>query len=275
LYLEARGWEVTVYCQEEGENKTGIRIDHWRGVRRVNIPIRQRAAIGTIVFDWRAIRHAMKEPGVPLILGYNTAIFSLLLRLSGRSIVVNMDGIEWRRDKWSLPVKAWFWFNDWLASLTSTALVADHPEIAKHLATRRKWLEIVRFPCNISMIPYGGDLVQGSTIDALGSYGLEPNKYLVSVCRIEPENSLLLLVRAFSQRPRGIKFFCVGKFDPDTNDYHRQVRDAASPEVLFPGPIYDANALPPIREHALAYCHGHTIGGPILRSSKLLAQVAR
>jgi glycosyltransferase involved in cell wall biosynthesis len=254
LYLVMRGWDVTIYCQEVVGSKSAVHTDEWQGVRRVNIPVRQNGAIGTMVFDWRAIRHAFSVPGIPLILGYNTAIFSIVLRLRGRPIVVNMDGIEWRRDKWSGPAKAWLWLNDWVGSLTSSVLIADHPEIVEHLATRRKRSDIV-------LIPYGGDSVIHSNVDSLSRYGLEQHKYLISVCRIEPENSILPMICAFSRRPRGLKFLCVGEFEPDTNDYHRQIRDEASAEIYFPGPIYEPQVLASIREYALGYCHGHTVGG--------------
>ncbi|MGT2487016.1 hypothetical protein ACU4GA_15790 [Methylobacterium oryzae CBMB20] len=54
------------------------------------------------------------------MLGYNTAVFSLLYRLTGKRSVMNMDGIEWKRDRWSRPAKAWFWLNERLGSLFST-----------------------------------------------------------------------------------------------------------------------------------------------------------
>jgi glycosyltransferase involved in cell wall biosynthesis len=47
----------------------------------------------------------------------------------------------------------------------------------------------------------------------------------------------------------------------DAQHYHRAVRDAAGPEVRFPGPIYDAATLRALRRHARAYVHGHRVGG--------------
>ena len=69
-------------------------------------------------------------------MGYNTAILALLFRLRGRVNIFNMDGIEWQRAKWSRPVKAWFYVNEWLAGRLGNHLVADHPEIKRHLASR-------------------------------------------------------------------------------------------------------------------------------------------
>jgi len=52
----------------------------------------------------------------------------------------------------------------------------------------------------------------------------------------------------------------VGPLD-DHNPYHREVKAAASAEVMFPGAIYDRRTVEALRFHARAYCHGHMVGG--------------
>jgi len=63
--------------------------------------VMQSGAKGTIVFDWKSTLHAASEPGLVLTLGYNTAVFCVAYRLKGIANLINMDGIEWRRQKWS------------------------------------------------------------------------------------------------------------------------------------------------------------------------------
>ncbi len=251
LHLQRRGWEVTVYCQVEGDG--GIGEDEWRGVRRVNVPVRRGGPLGTIIFDWRCIRHAAREPGLTLTLGYNTAVFCSWLRLKGVTNLINMDGIEWRRAKWPWPVRVWFWANDWLGCWLGDHLIADNPGIASHLATRvsRK---------KITMIPYGSPCVDSADPALLAPYGLEPNRFATLVARPEPENSILEVVRAFSRRPRGIKLVVLGKYDRG-HAFQREVLEAASDEVLFPGAIYDKATLAALRFHSLFYVHGHQVGG--------------
>jgi glycosyltransferase involved in cell wall biosynthesis len=180
-------------------------------------------------------------------------MFSALVRLAGRPLVINMDGVEWKRSKWSKPVQAWFWLNERIAAWAGTTLIADHPEIKRHLETRIH-------TSKIKMIPYGAPLLSSAPIEPLASLGVEPNRYFVSICRIEPENSLLELVRAFSSKPRSCKLLVIGDLC-DRHRYHRAVRAAAGPEVVFPGSLYDRLALNSVRFHARAYCHGHTVGG--------------
>ncbi len=103
-YLVNRGWRVIVYCQEQGSAEPWH--DTWQGVERFHIPVAGDGAAATMQFDLRSILHARKSPGLCLTLGYNTACFWPLLRVKGIRNVANMDGIEWRRGKWSTPVKA-------------------------------------------------------------------------------------------------------------------------------------------------------------------------
>jgi hypothetical protein len=106
LFLVQRGWRVTVYCQEDvAAVTTRFACDSWRGIERVRVQAARQGALGTLEFDWHCVRHAARERGVCLVLGYNTAALLLVLRARGRKILINMDGIEWLRPKWSLPVR--------------------------------------------------------------------------------------------------------------------------------------------------------------------------
>ncbi|ADL00464.1 DUF1972 domain-containing protein [Brevundimonas subvibrioides] len=252
LHMVEKGWSVTVYCQSDRPASAPV-IDDWRGVRRVTFGAGF-DALGTMRFDFACVSHAMKERGVMLALGYNTAIFTAALRLTSNPLLTNMDGIEWKRAKWPWHGRLWLYLNEWIGSLTSDLLIADHPEIAVHLSRRRNARDIV-------MIPYGADEVVAEADDAVRGLRLVPGSYVISVGRVEPENNTLTMIRGFSRAKRNLKFVCVGKLNPQENDYHRAVLDAASPDVVFLGPVYDQNILRALRFHAIAYCHGHTVGG--------------
>jgi glycosyltransferase involved in cell wall biosynthesis len=254
LFLVERGWRVTVYCQDDAATVTQrFTVDTWRGIERVTVQVAEQGARGTVAFDWHSTQHASRQDGVCLVLGYNTAIFMALLRVRGKKILINMDGIEWKRPKWSAPVRAWFYLNEWSGAWLGHRLVADHPAIEDHLATRRP-------RGAIAMIPYGGDEVVAASAVPLAALGLTPQRYLVSIARIEPDNSILPMIEAFSRKPRGTTLVVLGKLEAD-NAYHAAVRAAASTEVIFPGAIYDKATVKALRLHARAYCHGHTVGG--------------
>ncbi len=255
LHLVDAGWRVTVYCQDEDASaRERFAIDEWRGVERVHVRVKRNGAAGSVEFDWHSVRHAARRDGVCLVLGYNTATFLALLRLYGKSILINMDGLEWRRPKWSPPVRAWMYVNEWIGAWLGHRLIADHPAIADHLARRRS-------RSAIATIAYGGNSVTQAPIEPVKALGLMPGRYLVSIARIEPDNNIKLLVEAFSKRPRdGCKLVVLGKLDPD-NRYHAAVKAAAGADVVFPGAIYDKAIVEALRYHARAYCHGHTVGG--------------
>ena len=250
-YLRDRGHQVTVYCQEEA-GEPGPWIDQWEGIERVHFCPGSSGPRGTIAFDWSCVRHVLKQPGIDLVLGYNTAIFNLRQRLAGRKVLMNMDGIEWKRAKWSLPARLWFYLNEVAGANLCHVAIADHPEIARHVQ-RRCFKKAV-------MIPYGADAITDAAEDPVRALGVEPGNYFVSIARVEPENSILELVQAFSALETSAKCVVLGRFDPD-NAYHQKVKAAAGPGVIFPGAIYDPATVAALRFHARAYLHGHQVGG--------------
>jgi len=251
LFLLSRGHEVTVYCQV-AEDETG-REDTWHGVRRVMIPAGKGTA-GTIEFDWKATRHSLREKGVALTLGYNTAVFNLLHRLSGMPNIMNMDGIEWKREKWKLPARTWFWLNEWVGARVANHLVADHPEIGRHLSrhTAQK---------KITVIPYGADPVTSAPLSLIEKYNLRSKGYYLLIARPEPENSIAEIVRAYSLRSRARPLVILGNYTPDGTPYQNTVLDAAGPEIMFLGPIFDRAIVKALRFYARGYFHGHRVGG--------------
>lgn len=251
LFLVAQGWRVVVYCQQSGTGP--VFEDRWQGVERVHFPVQGDGPKSTIAFDWQATAHAARHRDLCLTLGYNTAIFCALLRLKGVPNIINMDGIEWSRAKWGPVAKAWFWLNDWAGCWLGNHLVADHPEIKRHLSSRVN-------PSKITTIAYGADRITHMPDDAVRALGLVPGQYLTLVARPEPENSILEVVAGFSQRPRGMLLAVLGHYN-EANAYHRAVKAAAGPEVRFLGAIYDKPVVQALRFHCAAYVHGHQVGG--------------
>ena len=251
-YLVERDWTVIVYCQEDGSGP--VYNSEWEGVSRIHIPIKNTGPLGTIIFDLKSIVHSLRYKGVFLTLGYNTAIFNLLHRVFGKYNIINMDGIEWKRQKWGAVAKLWFWLNERFGCWFGNHLVADHPAIADHLATRAS-------RGKITMIAYGGREITGADESILSNFGLCRDRYAILIARAEPENSILEVVQAFSSKERGVKLVVLGDYQSDSNAYHRAVLDAASEEVIFPGAIYDTDSIGALRYFARIYVHGHQVGG--------------
>lgn len=249
LYLVASGWTVNVYCQcDDGYHADGT-ITRWQGVNLIHFGTMRKGAVGTMVFDSKCACHVLGLDGVDLVLGYNTAIFSVLQRLRGRRVIMNMDGIEWKRQKWGLSAKIWLFVNEVIGANLCHVAIADHPGIAAHVKRRCFKTPVV--------IPYGAPPIMDAAPPPLG---LAPDRYFISIARIEPENSILEFVQAAASLPDDFPVVVLGTLD-NQNAYHRLVKEAAAPNVMFPGAIYDAAQVSSLRFHARAYLHGHQVGG--------------
>lgn len=252
IYLEEKGWDVTVYCQESGSGE--IVTEFWNGIRLVKIPVSRKGPLGTMIFDWKAANIARRTTGLHLVLGYNTAIFNFILRGCRANKLFNMDGLEWKRAKWSLPAKIWFYFNEKAACFMADHLIADHPEIKNYL------LKMVKDK-KVTMIPYGAPLIKSISSEPLLKYNLKPGEYIILVARPEPENSILEIVTGFCAKSRNCKLVVLGDYDFNNHPYHRQIKSCVNDNVLFLGAIYDPEVLSSLRFHAMLYIHGHTVGG--------------
>jgi len=251
-FLTSHGHHVTVYCQGEPGSQTYT--DEWQGITLVHFPS-SFGSLGTLEFDTYCALDAIKRTGLILTLGYNTAFLSILYRITGRTSVMNMDGIEWKRDKWSKFSRLWLRVNERAGELLSDHLVADHPVIREH------HLRHVNSK-KITMIPYGAthSIIKWKSVPSLCEYKLDPFSYALVIARVEPDNSILEIVQAFSDNKRGIPLVILGNFDR-SKPYHASVLDAASHEVFFVGAIYDRDVVRMLRSYAKVYIHGHRVGG--------------
>lgn len=254
LYLVNKGWKVTVYCQTENKD---FYYKIWKGINLVYIPTPKGGALGSIIFDLKSTLHAIQTKGIVLVLGYNTAIFSIFYRLKKRINVINMDGLEWRREKWNALEKTWLYLNERLGVWFSNHMIADHPEIKNHL------LQYNVESQKVTVIPYGTERVASADPTCLKEYNLIADRYLLIIARPEPENSILEIISAFAKKKWGLKLVILGRYLPEIYPYHKKVLEAAkvSDEIIFPGAIYAKEKVEALRFYAKLYIHGHTVGG--------------
>jgi glycosyltransferase involved in cell wall biosynthesis len=164
-----------------------------------------------------------------------------------------MDGVEWKRAKWSKMIQMWFYINERAAAWAGKALIADHPVIAARLRS------LVN-PKKVTMVPYSSFEASSHDPEHVRRLGLREHDYWYTACRIEPENNVLEVVRAFSSKPRLSTLVILGVLSKD-NGYHQKIRSAASNAVVFVPPVYDRDLLRSLRYFARGYVHGHSVGG--------------
>jgi glycosyltransferase involved in cell wall biosynthesis len=245
------GVAVTVYC----EASDGHQPASYNGVQLVHVPALRFGPLTTVLFDLRCLWHARKDFHTVYMLGYGAAPFCFLPRLWGSRVWLNVDGIEWARAKWGTVARLYFKMMEAFSMLTPTRVIADAQAIRDHLLQRHA----ARTP--ISVIAYGAPLVT-ATPDAsvLAEWSLEPQRYYLVVCRLEPENHVLEMLKGFRASSSGRTLIVVGN-DRSRTRYVEDLAAVTDERIRLIGTIYDRSKLQALRYHAFAYCHGHSVGG--------------
>lgn len=204
--------------------------------------------ISSILYDMLSLLiNIFKKPDVTLILGVSGCFFLPVFRLFSKSyIVTNIDGLEWRRDKWGSIAKAFLKFSERLAVRFSHSVISDNQAIANYVYTE--------YGVKSTVIAYGGDhaIIEGAEVEPIGDYFL-------SLCRIEPENNVEMILSAFSEGQHKLKF--VGNWNG--SEFGRNLKRLYSdnPNIDIIDPIYDINKLYKLRSGCRGYVHGHSAGG--------------
>jgi glycosyltransferase involved in cell wall biosynthesis len=179
------------------------------------------------------------------------AVFTLVPRLMGMPVALNVDGVERHRKKWNRAAKAWYLVSEWLAVLFPSEVVTDARAIQDYY--RRRYHKRTTF------IPYGAETGKVESTAALVRLGLEPGRYFLYVSRMEPENHPLEVRQAFEGVRTDMRLALVGDA-PYARDYIQQVRDTKDPRVAMPGAIY-GQGYHELGSHCFAYIHATEVGG--------------
>ncbi len=249
--LTKRGFDVTVFCEENGAG-------HPPEFQGVHLRYHRAPSLGslqTILFDLRCLWSARKGFDVVYMLGYGCAPFCILPRFWSTSVWLNPDGLEWARAKWGRFARLYFKLMESVSVRVPSLLIPDSHAIASSLTERHG--KLVPF----EVIAYGCDIVEAAPPpDRLSAFQLSPSSYFLVVCRFEPENHVLEILRGFEQSKSERELILVGDFR-SPSPYVRQLLAVQNPRIRFVGTVYDGATLKALRYHAFAYVHGHSVGG--------------
>lgn len=251
IYSEEKNvdFEITIYCSGPYYDE---RIESFHGAKLRYVPLKANGA-QSIAYDiWSMFSALFHRADVILVLGVSGAMVIPLLKLISRvPIVINVDGIEWRREKWT-------GFSRWILRLSekigakfSRAVIADNDFIVKHIEES--------YDVSCSMIPYGGDHTL-ATANAPYQGDVLPDNYALTICRIEPENNIRTIVEALAERAN-VPLVFIGNWN--SSAYGIKIREDFGhlPHLKLLDPIYDLAVLRSIRQGAWVYIHGHSAGG--------------
>lgn len=205
--------------------------------------------ISSILYDiFSLLKCFKKNPDVTLILGVSGCLFLPVYRLfSSSKIITNIDGLEWRRDKWGWFAKHFLKLSEKIAVRCSDVVISDNQAISDYVLSE--------YGVTTSVIAYGGD---HAFID-MDEMPVNKEEYYLSICRIEPENNVDMILDAFSKSGETIYF--VGNWN--ASDYGKRLKGKyfEFENIKIVDPIYDIEVLFKLRSQCKGYIHGHSAGG--------------
>ncbi len=253
------GHDCVVFCRL---SSGGRALDRSEGRRLVYVRGSSRRALETfasaIQTGAHLVRHRRRYGHV---FWFNNANLPgiLLTRLARIPFSVNLDGLEWRRAKWSWPFKAYYFLSSFLISRLGGNLISDS------LAIQSYYRET--FSRETEFIPYGvpprRTVPPGEQRRILDRYGAISGRYFLQITRFEPDNLPLASAEAFRKArlgKEGFRLLLVG-YQQDTA-YARKIKRLSGRDgILVLDAVYDAAVLEVLRENCFCYLHGNSVGG--------------
>ena len=248
--LIERGHEVTAYCRPG--NAEG-NPESYKGVKLVYKPFLESKAFGTLSHTFLSILDAMRQDfDAYLIFNAANAPLCLLPRLFGKKIVINVDGLEWKRAKWGRVGKLYYQFAEWCATKICQRIISDAYGIQDY------YME--RFKTPTTYIAYGAHVDGSLHPEYIEEYGLEKDKYLLIGVRLEPENNGIITVEAFSKVKTDKVLAICGTANWDS-PYIKEIKAKAGPNVKFLGGVYKDGHMQELHANCYACVHGNEVGG--------------
>ena len=247
------GVKYTVFCSAKDMKE---RLSEYKGCELKYVSLSANG-VQSIPYDVISMCKALRGYDVMLILGVSGCLFLPFVKLFSKAkVIVNIDGLEHRRDKWGRLAKWLLRTLEAMAVRWADVIVADNKGIQDYVSDT--------YSKHSEMIAYGGDhVLREIDVDReseiLNVYGVREGDYAVSICRIEPENNCHITLEAFKNCGKNLIF--VGNWS--RNDYGRELKEkyAVCENIKLVESVYDLDVLYVLRKNAGWYMHGHSAGG--------------
>ncbi len=227
--LVERGHEVTVYCRSHHITYPG---DAYLGMRLVKLPTIANKYLDTLVHSFYSSLHALPERyDIALYFIAGNSPVTWIPRLSGAKTLLNVDGLDWKREKWPTVAKKYIQFAEYLATILPNVYLTDSTVVQRYYQDR--------YGSTPPYIPYGSDVELTAPGETLARFGLEKDGYILFVGRLVPENCAHHLVQAFRALRTDLKCVIVGDA-AYADEYIRALKEAAGndPRIVFTGYVF-------------------------------------
>jgi glycosyltransferase involved in cell wall biosynthesis len=249
--LVKRGHSVTVYNSHNHPYKD----NNWNGVEIVHCydPEYLVGAAGQFVYDFNCVLDARKRNfDVVLIMGYTSSSVWGKLYPAKSAIITNMDGLEWKRSKYSKKVQEFLKYAEKLAVKYSQFYISDSLVIKSYLGEK--------YNINSKYIPYGADLFSEEEREQVDNSDALKEDYFLLMARMEPENNIETILEGFSNSSSHRKFKVLGNTGNRFGKFitHKFKNDE---RIEFKGTIFDTGKVRALQNNSYLYFHGHSVGG--------------
>ena len=254
--------EYTVFCSAKTYKE---QLETYKGAKLIYLD-KNANGKDSILYDYESMKIAVRDNAdIMLILGVSGCIFLPRIRRQFKGkIITNIDGLEWRRDKWKFYAKWLLKFSERQAIYYSDILIGDNKGITDYVNEDYKKVILKK---RLELIAYGGDQVSIITDDSLyEKYPFCKEPYACTVCRIEPENNVHVILEAFAKLQNETKacvtqLVIVGNWQK--SEYGKEIKEKYSKytNIHLLEPIYEPHEINWIRSNAALYVHGHSAGG--------------
>lgn len=227
--LVQRGHEVTVYCRS---HHITYSEPSYKGMQLVKLPTITNKYLDTIVHSFISSLHALpRRYDIALYFIAGNSPVTWIPRLVGTKTLINVDGLDWKRDKWPALAKKYIQAAEYLATILPNLYLTDSRVVQGYYRDQ--------YGSEPPYIPYGSEVEILPPGEVLQQFGLEPGKYILFVGRLVPENCAHHLVQAFHELDTDLKCVIVGDA-PYADAYKAELKRIAVDDrrIVFTGYVF-------------------------------------
>lgn len=251
LRLVERGHDVTVYCRKHHIEYDGV---VYKGMKLVKLDTIRNKYLDTIVHSFISSIHALfHRYDIALYFIAGNSPVTWIPRVVGTKTMLNVDGLDWEREKWPTFAKKYIQLSEFLATKLPDLFITDCAIVQDYYEKQYK----VKPP----YIPYGSEVSILPPGETLAKFGLEPNKYILFVGRLVPENCVHHLIKAFRSIETDLKCVIVGS-SSYSDDYIDELHALAEDDsrIIFTGYAFGKDYLE-FGSNALIFVETSGVGG--------------
>ncbi|MDP5027632.1 MAG: DUF1972 domain-containing protein [Flavobacterium sp.] len=252
VYLADKGHEV--YCYNSHNHPYQEKTFHGVHILHQHDPEYKYGTFGQFIYDYNCIMDARKRDfDIIIQLGYTSNSIWFFLMPKKAINIINMDGLEWKRSKYSWPIQQFLKVAEWLAAKSGDYLVADSLGIQTFLKEKYKK--------ESTYIAYGAHLFDAPNESILQQYQVEVGNYNMVMARFEPENNLDMVLEGVAlNKEDKTPILVIGKHETKYGAYLKN-KFKNFQNIRFIGGIYNLEHLNNLRFFSNLYFHGHSVGG--------------